>query len=301
MMLKSLDKAPGLAGLGLFCVVGVVAALPFLRDPQVVAAIEQADASASSSAVAPETEAPKRASTAASADPSVSASASATPAAPSLLPGDVAPNEELDRASTVDALRALAEKYPKDPRLLTKLAKALSAGKNGLHDAVVMSRRIFELNPKATTDPELQMIVKRGASGQPATSDLALDIMASSMGSTGPDLLFEISLARGVSTNVRTRATDLTRTEAVRKLVTPALRVALDLRDMGGCERQKLFADAEKLGDGRSLQYLTPLQSKKGCGLFRLSDCYGCLGNRVALGKAVSAIQARAKQQAVHR
>lgn len=297
LKLKSLEQAPGLAGFGLVVVLAIVASLAFLRDPSVVTALEQADTpAASSSAPAPEESAsPKRQDASPTSSSTASSSAEALPLLP-LLPGETAPNEELDRASTVDALRALGQKYPKDTKLLTKLVKGLVASPNGIHDAVVISRRIFELSPKSANDPELQTVLKRAASGQPATSDLALDVMAASMGSVGPDLLFELSNAKGVAPRVRTRTLDLTRTESVRKLASPALRIALDLRDRGGCERQPLFAEAEKTGDTRSLQYLTPLQAKKGCGLFRLADCYSCLGNRVALGKAISAIQDRAKQ-----
>ena len=69
-------------------------------------------------------------------------------------------------------------------------------------------------------------------------------VMTSSMGAWGPDLLFELSNAKSVAPRVRTRALELTRTESVRKLATPQLRIALDLRDRGGCERQPLFPEA---------------------------------------------------------
>lgn len=293
MLLKSLDKAPWLAGLGLLCVVSLVSALPFVRDPEVLAAIERADSDARPPGPPSEDEPPTRANL------TPSASASVTVTLPPLPPPTpvTAPTEELDRATTLEALRALEKQYPKDTKVLTKLVRALSGTKTGLHEAVVLSRRLFELAPASASEPELQMVVKRGANGQPATSELALDVMASSMGTVGPDLLFALTQAPGVASNLKARILDLTKTEGVRAAASPALRVALDLRDAGGCERQKLFAEAEKVADKRALQYLTPLQKKSGCGFLKLSDCYPCLGSRVSLGKAISAIQSRAQQQ----
>jgi len=296
-MLKSLEQAPRLAALGLGVVIACVAVLPLLRDPDTVAALEASDGPAPSSSPrssSSDDEPPRKSGVAATGSASA-AKPSGSPLLPLFEPSDSAPTIELDQANTPEALRALSLKYPKDPKLLTKLVKALVATPNGLHEALVTSRRIFELSEASMKDAELQTVVKRGASGQPATSDLALDIMAASMGSTGPDLLFELSNAKGVAPRVRTKAAELTKSDGVKKLATPALRVAIDLRDRGGCDRAALFAEAEKSGDSRSLSFLTPLQARKGCGLFRLSDCYACLGNRAGLSKAIEAIKKRSK------
>ncbi len=285
----------GAAG-ALAAVVAFVAVLPLARDPSVVEALEVSDDPAAAvvpSASSAAGSAPAAATATAGATASAAKTAVALP--PILQPSELAPTEVLDRAVTIEALRALAEKHPKDPKVITKLVKALATSPAGLHEAVINARRVFELDAASVKNSELQVILKRAASGQPATSDLALDIMASSMDSAGPDLLFELSNAKGVAPRVRERAIELGKSEAVRKVSTPQLRIAVSLRDRSGCERAQLFAEAEKTADARSLQYLTPLQAKKGCGLFRLGDCYGCLGNRVPLNKAITAIKNRTK------
>jgi hypothetical protein len=209
-------------------------------------------------------------------------------------PRSTAPAAVLDRAASAADLRKLAAEYPKDPRVLTKLARALSTTPDGLHEACITLRELFLISPASMKEPEVQTVLKRGASGQPATSDLALDIMATSMGAIGPDLLWEISAAKSVSKTVRDKANGLLQRDDVRKRATPALQVAVDLRDLPPCDRKRLFADAEKHGDSRSLPALTPLQATRGCGVFRLGDCYSsCLGGRAELNKAIQAIRQR--------
>ncbi len=271
-----------------------VVLLPLFRDPATVTALELAEQGEEPSAAPSAVASSPPGASARSAAPASSGSAPAKPVPPP--PEEVAPSAELDLAATAADLEKLAAKFPKDPRVTAKLAKTLSTTPNGLHGALSAARRTFELSPSTTESTDLQTIVKRGASGQPATSDLALDIMATSMGPVGPDLLFELSNAKSVSPTVRKKAVQATQTEAVKKLATPALRVAVGLRDRGGCQRAELFEEAEKVGDARSLQYLTPLQARSGCGplFFKMNDCYECLGNRATLQKAIQAIQKRA-------
>jgi hypothetical protein len=289
-----MDRSPTLAAAGLGVVVGFVALLPLARDPAVVEALEVADGAvpAATASAAEQPPSPVASATTTAASSSATAKTSILPEI--ILPTELAPTEQLDRANTVDALRALSEKHPKDPKVLTKLVKTASVAPGGLHEATITARRLFELQPKSANSAEMQAVIKRAASGQPATSDIALDIMASSMGFAGPDILFEMSNVKSLNVKLRERMIELTRTDSVRKLATPQLRIALDLRDKTACDRATLFAEAEKTADGRSLQYLTPLQAKKGCGLFRLADCYPCLGNRGPLNKAIQGIKQRA-------
>src|SRR5207237_8630804 len=131
-------------------------------------------------------------------------------------------------------------------------------------------------------DKDLQSIGMRAANGPPALQERALSLMATGMGSVGPDLLYELTTAPSVARPVKQKALDLTKRDDVRKAASPALLIALDLRDHPGCARKDYLGDAEKSGDARSLAFLTPLQASKGCGLFAMSDCYACFGNRAA-------------------
>jgi hypothetical protein len=284
-----------LAAIGLVGVVALVGALAVTRDPATVDALE-------SEPIARSPSAPVAASGSPSARPSSRASAGGSAAlAPSsdspvakLLPALVtAPTEELDRALTLPQVAALAQTYPTDPKVLVKLARLQSLSPNGLHDAVVTSKQALALSPEAATLPELRQVILRGASGPPLTADLAFGLMTDAMGHHGADLIYELTVAKSVSKPIRDRALALTKSEALRKRASPALRVALELRDVSGCGRKKFFDQAEKDGDARSLTHLVPLTATKGCGVFKLADCFDECINRVDLNRVIKTIRSR--------
>ncbi|MFO0548258.1 MAG: hypothetical protein U0271_07730 [Polyangiaceae bacterium] len=260
-----------------------------LRDPSSVDLIEAsentASASASSSAPAP--------------SPSL-AEVRPPPELSSTVPQ--APvhkraGRELDLATTLAELKALAQQFPEDERVLVKLARVQAAQPAMLLDALKNVRTALDLDENVKNQKDVHPIVLRGASGVPDVQDLAFAIMQRSMGTVGPDLLYELTIAQGVSPNVATRAREATKLDEVRKLASAALLVAIDLRDHPGCGRKPYLSAAEKDGDLRSLQYLSPLMSKKSCGVFGMKDCNNCFGNREEVRRAVEAIKARAGVQ----
>lgn len=286
------EHLPWIAGAGLGVVVLLVVALPQLRDPDVVGALERAALAAPERSTATPKDEPLQARAGRS---------SATPAddgaplfgAPAGLPQSSVSDAEIDRASSVEELQALAKQAPKNTRLLKKLARAQATRPEGLDGALITVRTLFSNDDEALEDKELQQIVTRAASGQPTVQDVAFELMSSKMGSVGPDLLYELTIAPSVSSKVKKRALEATKSDDVLKLASPALKIAIQLRGVSGCARKALLPEAEQIGDKRSLQYLTPLQSRKGCNLFGMGDCFACLGNRVELNKTIKAINAR--------
>ena len=284
------ESTPLLAGLGLaLCFVAVVG-LASARDPATVAALE-----AEGIALAPQT-------TPTVSDGDARAAASSATIAPGSSAGAVEakpdkkepPPPGLDQANTIPALKALLAQNPEDPQILAKLARIEGAQPNGLGDALSTLKTLFALAPKMATDKELGALVVRGADSKvPAQQDAAFALLADAMGSTGPDLLYELATSSAASKAAKSRAVTLTKRDDVRKLASPALRVALDLRDKSGCERASLFSEAEASGDKRSLVYLTPLNARKGCGFLGMNDCFSCLGGRADLNKAINAINKR--------
>jgi hypothetical protein len=113
------------------------------------------------------------------------------------------------------------------------------------------------------------------------------------MGSHGPDLLYELVLAPGIGKYPKDRASRLLSDEGVKKIATPALVVANDLRVLVGCARRDLFPRAATDGDERALALLRPMLATKGCAWHRQADCFACLGDRADLRSTIEAITKR--------
>lgn len=272
------------AGLGLGAVVLSIALLAFTRDASVVVALEAAPSGTGRST---EPDAPTN-----RAEPTSTASAIVS-VRPDVPRGKNADTSALARANTVEALRELRASYPTDPAVLSKLVRAEAAA-NQNAQALGTAKQLFELDPKAVDDKELQGLVVRGAQGAAGPAqDAAFGLMQGPMGATGVELLFDLSVNKSSPAAVRTKAVEATKREDTKKLASPATRVAIELRDHSGCDRKAYFAEAERVGDSRCLQFLTPLTSTSGCALLGLSDCYKCLGGRGELNQAIKAIKDR--------
>jgi serine/threonine-protein kinase len=242
------------------------------------------------------------ASAAAGAAPSGSATAaSAEPASPPRDGRASAAELQAARTSGLTALGPLAQKYPSDPDVLKALLLAHAADRGSFVAAMGVARKLFEVAPEAADDEEIRRVVLRAANGPPDAATAAFEVLSKRMGSRGPDLLYELVIATGVGKYPKARAEKLLKDDKVKKLATPALLVANDLRVAIACQRKPLLARATKHGDGRSLQYLRPLLVTNGCsagGFFaRLAgeraDCYRCMGNRADLRAAIEAIERR--------
>jgi hypothetical protein len=130
-----------------------------------------------------------------------------------------------------------------------------------------------------------------------ADADTAHEALAAVAGLPGPqsgDLLYEI----WTITPSRTDTTDLARALAysrdVRAKSSEALSVALDLRLAETCAaNQALLPRVTQAGDRRSLQLLTKLQRKQGCGPKKSADCFACLREGGELEAAITAVKAR--------
>jgi hypothetical protein len=152
------------------------------------------------------------------------------------------------------------------------------------------------LEPALGNDTKLLGDVRRAAE-QPATQGLALDLMASGLGSGGADLLFDVwstnkgkpgGKALGDAARARLDQPE------VKEHASPALRVALDLMSAKGCQAYKaLMPRAVEVADARSLPTLKKLTVGGGCGFLGLADCFSCLRGDGKLGQAVENAKAR--------
>jgi hypothetical protein len=204
--------------------------------------------------------------------------------------------DELARAVALgtDGLIPLAEAYPKDPAVLKPLVMAFASRSTGLADAMTVATRLFDAAPESTADPDLRFLVKKAASAPGQASTLALEAMATHMGSAGPDLLYELML-----NDVRTtkQAQALLATPAIRERESPALSVAYDLRLASTCAAKvPLLNRVAELGDERSIAILAPLATgaKKGCGKRKKEPCPApCAEEAKKFNEVISRIAAR--------
>jgi serine/threonine-protein kinase len=201
---------------------------------------------------------------------------SAAPApSPTKEPGPRAPVDELAKAAEkgVDGLEPLAERFPTDPAVLRALLLAFASRANGLVDAMTIAKRLFEVAPEQAEDKDVRFLVKRAAATPGQASALAFPLLVDSMGSAGPDLLYELTLT---DARAAPRADQLLASEVVRAKATPALLVANDLRKAASCSaRVPLLERAAAVGDERSAAILAPLgaTTKKGCGKKKKLPC----------------------------
>ncbi len=165
-------------------------------------------------------------------------------------------------------------------------------GSRRCKEGVASLERLLELDPKAPQDREVRAAIVRLAQDVmlldgPEPGKM-FDLISNEMGTTGPDILYELMTTRGGSRAAR-RSEELLRDEAIRDRGTPALRIAYDLRSAKKCEAKiALFERAKTDGDGRTLGLLQLLNHS--CGR-RNADC--CLHNDPALKATMDAIKDR--------
>jgi hypothetical protein len=131
--------------------------------------------------------------------------------------------------------------------------------------------------------------------GDAETARDALAAMAALNGPIGADLLYEV----WAGTSARTESTELAHalvySNDVRPKATPALAIALEVRQAETCEQfQAALPKALKDGDRRSLTPLMKLGNKRGCGPKKSQDCYACLRSQPdELAATINAVKSR--------
>jgi hypothetical protein len=143
-------------------------------------------------------------------------------------------------------------------------------------DAKALSRKVQE-QPEVVKDQAVQAQLLRFAA-DPDTAADALGAMAQARSAIGADLLYEVWTSRSLPSTTTQLAHTLLLSRDVRPQASPALAVAIALRDADTCEAvQTTLPKARNEGDRRSLYLLTKLNSRRGCGEKKADDCYACL------------------------
>ncbi|HZF55362.1 MAG TPA: serine/threonine-protein kinase [Polyangiaceae bacterium] len=151
---------------------------------------------------------------------------------------------------------------------------------------------LAELDPKAFEARDIAgaaVAVAAGIElGSDPRSDKIFDVLVSKLGTTGLDILYSIVSTRGGS-KAAIRATELLRTKEVIERASPALRIAVELRDAPCSDKLALLPRARNEGDVRAITVLDILRSDK-CNP-RVGQC--CFRKNNQVEDAIRHIRAR--------
>jgi hypothetical protein len=128
------------------------------------------------------------------------------------------------------------------------------------------------------------------------TAREVIGMFATLPGPLGPDLLHEFATDKKTAPELAKLADQLLLNKAVRPKASPALALALDLREATTCEtRRALLEKAAEIGDRRMLGTTVSFVKKNGCGDNKRDDCNPCLrdDNSKVLRTALGKVQAR--------
>ena len=175
-----------------------------------------------------------------------------------------------------EAIKALEAKKPEERTLeeALDLAKGREAGK--LREIAELKRKLT-LVPKFAEEKATQSRIRELANDREVATEL-LGMLASLPEPLGPDQLFGILVRNATKEESQKLAGELLLTKDVRTKASPALNVAVDLRNVTECEQaKKLLEQAKQHADKRAVGALMRLEQKRGCGKRELEDCWKCL------------------------
>lgn len=233
-----------------------------------------------------------------------SAPTAPSPSTPGAGEGTAAPRSgsPLDQARAGDAKALLAIERQKPQNRTADEAVALASGKAAQTLASVGKLRArLAADPGLAKDPKVLADLRRFAQESDTSRD-ALAAMAALPGALSADLLYEA----WTSTAERSQTTELAQallfSRDVRPKASPALAVALDLREADSCEdNAKILPRAIEVGDKRAFAPLSRLLRHNGCGPTKRDDCYACLREGDDLKKALSTVKLRREPELVRR
>jgi serine/threonine protein kinase len=193
-------------------------------------------------------------------------------AVPVLPSAEAPPVSAIAAEAPVPAIAAPVPAVTDPARSLKERLLAQSSRATAMLDAVHTIEQLLGVSPESAGDADVQRILTKAAGYEGEPSRAALQVMSAAMGSTGPDLLYELMLNRPA---LSTRAKFKLSRFRVRKLFTRELGVAYDLRFAPTCSaRLSLLKQANDFGDQRSINVLSALAGKfPRCGRQGRSPC----------------------------
>jgi len=201
---------------------------------------------------------------------------------------------QLEQAKTggISPLKALAEAYPKDIAVLRTLAFAYT--EQAKHrDAVATWRSLTLLEANTLSDDAVQRSLRAALLSDSENEDAVFSYLESSEGPGGPDFLYELGNTKELPNKIQSRAQKSMTKSEVRERASETLRATLDLRQATSCEgKRATLTRIRDHGDARAVPFLKQLNPRKGCGIFKQSDCWSCLRRDSQLTDALRAAAA---------
>lgn len=187
------------------------------------------------------------------------------------------------------ALYALEQRND-DERSLTEwmgLAQARLMRKN-VEPALEAYKAAIEMDKSMRGDKRMLGALRKLADEEEYAEPI-LDFAANELGALGADMLFHVWAKTSLKTPSTVIAYDKLTSSSAKKNYSPALKIAMELRDVEECKDYlKLMPEVEKYGDERSMTRLRALSKKRGCGDNKRKDCYPCLRKGSALRDAIT-------------
>jgi serine/threonine-protein kinase len=156
---------------------------------------------------------------------------------------------------------------------------------------------LAELDPKAFEAPDIAASAVAITAGIEHVGDersnKVFELLTNKLGLAGLDILFEIMSTRGGS-RAAARATEILRRKDVLERASPALRIAIDLREIPCKDKLTLLARAKTEGDIRAIAFLDILRSET-CNP-RAGQC--CYRHNTLVDEAIHLIRARLRESA---
>lgn len=139
-----------------------------------------------------------------------------------------------------------------------------AAAKKATEEGAQAILALAEIDPEAFTQPAVADDVVAVAKALAREDNKAVDpvfalLASDKIGIAGPDVLYQLATRHGGSKGAK-RAAELLKRKDVLAQASPALRIALELRETPCHEKPKLFQRAEADGDTRAFQLLSELR-----------------------------------------
>jgi serine/threonine-protein kinase len=224
-----------------------------------------------------------------------SAEPASTPLLKKLFVPPTAPADQLAAATLqgTAALEELSTRFSEDPAVWRALVRSYTKEKRGA-DAMRAVVKLVALSDRAVDDDDVVEAITSAAQGPAESSDAAFTMMESGLGTKGPDILYDLSTTKGLTPRTASRVKQTLAKPEVKSRMSPALAVAIDVKNASGCEAKRaLLPRAKEQGDSRVLGSLRAYLAPRGCGFLGLGDCWSCMRRDNALGSTIAAIEER--------
>jgi serine/threonine-protein kinase len=188
--------------------------------------------------------------------------------------------------------RSLANEEPQRPEPQHLLFQAHVA-KGDTLGALADAAQWLALDPGAGADAQLRDALRAALQSREDEGPAFALLESGKMGSQGADILYDVAYGSG-QTPVATRAKHALAHPDVLRQASPALEIAVALRNAQNCESKKGLLDrAATGGDVRALAVLETYAPTSGCGFLGTRDCWSCMHKDGSLSAATTKLRAR--------